>query len=79
MISIEETLKELSESIKREPNDCKLRLQRAIMYYKMSQLHNAYNDIAEVLRLEPDNSTALHYSKLLEMVMNFEYRENYNV
>lgn len=73
------TIEQLNSRLDSEGDNVELLLERAIYYYRSSQLSNAYNEFVNVLNIDKDNKRAQHYIELLKNSMNFEYRENYNV
>ncbi|MFI3322572.1 MAG: hypothetical protein R3Y50_08630 [Rikenellaceae bacterium] len=77
--NIELSLQNLNSEIVKNPTDVSLLEKRAMLYYKSSQFHAAYNDFVAILTVDDSNSRALQYLQLLKMVMNHEYRENLNV
>lgn len=76
---MENTINQLTNQIDSTPNNADLYVERAILYYKSSNLKAAYNDFVNALLIDNKNIKAKHYIEVIESIFSFEYRENYNV
>lgn len=76
---MEKTIDQLTAQIKAAPNNADLYMERALLYYKLSNLKAAYNDFVETLILDDKNLKAKQYIEVIDNIFSFEYRENYNV